>query len=189
MGRLIYSAISSLDGYLADEEGHFDWSAPDAEVHAFVNELSRPIGTYLFGRRMYEIMTFWETADELPDEPREIADFAALWLAADKVVYSTSLDAVSTARTTLERSFDPEAVRRWKAESDRDLSVGGPHLAAEAMAAGLVDEVQLFLSPVIVGGGLRALPANLRRRLELVDERRFEAGVVHLRYTVTGEPV
>lgn len=189
MGKLIYSAISSLDGYLADEDGRFDWGEPDAEVHTFVNELSRSIGTHLFGRRMYEIMTFWETADELPDEPVEVMDYAALWLDTDKVVYSTSLDAVSTARTRLERSFDPEAVRRWKAASERDLSVGGPNLASEAMAAGLVDEVHLFLVPVIIGGGLRALPANLRRRLELVDERRFEAGVVHLRYTVTGEPV
>lgn len=186
MGKLIYSAITSLDGYLADAEGRFDWSMPDREVHAYVNELQRTIGTYLFGRRMYEVMSFWETADELTDEPREIADFAAQWLDADKVVYSTTLDAVSTARTRLERSFDPEAVRRLKAESERDLSVGGPHLAAEAIAAGLVDEVQLFISPVTVGGGLRALPSNLRRRFELLDERRFAAGVVHLRYAVSG---
>lgn len=189
MGKLIYSAITSLDGYLADEEGRFEWSMPDREVHAYINELERSVGTYLYGRRMYEVMTFWETADELTDEPPEIADFAELWLAADKIVYSTTLDAVATARTRLERSFDPEAVRAWKAASERDLSVGGPHLAAEAIAAGLVDEVHLFISPVTVGGGLRALPSNLRRRLELLDVHRFSGGVVHLHYAVTDAPV
>ncbi|MGK9148275.1 dihydrofolate reductase family protein [Plantibacter flavus] len=189
MGKLIYTAITSLDGYIADEDGSFDWSMPDAEVHAFVNDLASTVGTQLFGRRMYEVMSFWETADELQDAPPEIREFTRLWQASDKVVYSTTLDAVSTARTTLERSFDPEAVRQWKFESDQDLSVGGANLAAEAIAAGLVDEVHLFITPVIVGGGLAALPANLRRRLELLDDHRFASGVVHLRYAVTDIPV
>lgn len=185
MANLIYSAISSLDGYIADETGNFDWAAPDMEVHAFVNDLERPIGTYLYGRRMYETMVFWETAHSLVDPPPAVADYAQIWQAADKVVYSTTLDAVSSARTRLEREFDPDAVRALKASSPRDLGVGGSHLAARAIEAGLVDEYHLFLVPFVVGGGTRALPDGVRFGLELADERRFAAGTVHLRYRKT----
>jgi dihydrofolate reductase len=183
MAKLIYSAITSLDGYVADREGNFDWSMPDEEVHSFVNELERPIGTYLCGRLLYEVMVYWETIT-LADQPPVARDFAQLWRAADKIVYSRSLEAVTSARTRLEREFDPEAVRRLKATALRDISVGGPRLAAEALRAGLVDEIHLFLSPVIVGGGKRALPDDLRLRLELLNERRFGNGVVYLRYRI-----
>jgi dihydrofolate reductase len=183
MAKLIYAAITSLDGYVADEQGNFDWSMPDEEVHAFVNDLERPVGTYLYGRLMYEVMVNWETIT-LADQPPVGRDFAQLWRAADKIVYSKSLAAVTSARTRLERDFDPEAIRQLKATATRDLSVGGPHLAAQALRAGLVDEIHLFLSPVIVGGGNRALPDGLRLQLELLDERRFGNGVVYLRYRV-----
>jgi dihydrofolate reductase len=182
MAKLIYSAIASLDGYIADEDGNFDWAAPDEEVHAFVNDLERPVGTYLYGRRMYETMVFWETAHTFADQRPVMQDFAEIWQAADKVVYSRTLAAVSSARTRIERDFDPEAVRQLKASAGRDLTVGGPHLAAEAIRAGLVDEYQLFLTPVLVGGGNQALPNNVRLKLELLDERRFGGGVVYLRY-------
>jgi dihydrofolate reductase len=182
MARLIYSAITSLDGYVADENGNFDWAAPDEEVHRFVNDLERPIGTYLYGRRMYEVMKFWETAHTLPDRSLAIRDYAELWQAADKVVYSKTLDKVTTARTRLDREFDPEAVRQLKVRAERDISVGGPHLAAEAIKAGLVDELHLFLHPIVVGRGNQALPDDVRLKLELVDERRFKGGVVHLHY-------
>jgi dihydrofolate reductase len=182
MAQLIYSAIASLDGYVADDAGRFDWAVPDDEVHAFVNETERPIGTYLYGRRMYEVMRGWETMDT--PEQSVGRDFAELWRAADKVVYSTTLEAVSTARTRLERTFDPAAVRQLKATAGRDLSIGGPHLAAEALRAGLVDECRLWLTPVVVGGGTRALPDGVRARLALLDERRFGSGVVHLHYRV-----
>ncbi len=182
MVKLIYSAITSLDGYIADEDGNFDWAAPDEEVHAFVNDLERPVGTYLYGRRMYEVMVFWETAHTFADQRPVMQDFAKIWQAADKVVYSTTLAAVSSARTRIERDFDLEAVRRMKASAGRDLSVGGPHLAAEAIRAGLVDEYQLFLTPFVVGGGNQSLPDNVRVQLELLDERRFGGGVVFLRY-------
>jgi dihydrofolate reductase len=182
MGRLIFSALASLDGYVADAGGRFEWAAPSAEVHAAVNDLEREVGTMLLGRRMYEVLAVWETMD---DPESVMADFAQIWRAADKVVYSTTLDRPATARTRVERAFDPEAVRALKERGDRDVSVGGPHLAAQAFAAGLVDEVQLFLSPVIVGGGTRALPDGVRLALELVQERRFADGVVFLRY-VTG---
>jgi dihydrofolate reductase len=185
MARLIYSAITSLDGYVADADGRFDWAAPDEEVHQFVNDLQRPIGTYLYGRRLYEVMAVWETMDLTPDESPAVRDFKALWQAADKVVYSRTLAAATTARTRLERSFDPEAVRRMKESADRDLTVGGAGLAAEAWRAGLVDEVQLFLSPAVVGGGTSALPAGVRAGLELLSARRFTGGVVHVRYRVT----
>jgi dihydrofolate reductase len=178
---LIYTAIMSLDGYVADADGNFDWSAPDEEVHAFVNDLERPIGTYLLGRRMYEVLVAWETMDTA-GEPSTIEDYAHIWRAADKVVYSRSLDAVTSAKTRLERSFDPDVVREMKASVDRDISVGGPHLAAQAIRAGLVDEIQLFLSPVVVGGGTRGLPDNVRLDLELLDERRFGNGTVFVRY-------
>ena len=182
MANLIYSAITSLDGYVADEDGNFDWAAPDEEVHTFVNELERRVGTYLYGRRMYEVMVYWETADILADQPPFIRDFAETWRAADKVVYSKTLQKISSARTRIERDFDPEAVRRMKATAGRDVSVGGPHLAAQAIEAGLVDECHLFLTPIVVGGGKKSLPDDVWLRLELLDERRFGNGVVHLHY-------
>jgi dihydrofolate reductase len=182
MAKLIYSAITSLDGYVADENGNFDWAAPDEEVHRFVNDLERAIGTYLYGRRIYETMVYWETAHTLPDQPPFIQDFAGIWQAADKIVYSKTLDTPSSARTRIERDFDPDAVRRMKASAERDISVGGPDLAAQAIKAGLVDEYDLFLTPVIVGGGKQSLPDNVRLELELLDERRFGNGVVHLHY-------
>jgi dihydrofolate reductase len=179
MTSLIYSAIASLDGYIEDEDGRFDWAAPDEEVHAFVNDLERPVGTYLYGRRMYETMVFWETVE---DERPFVRDFAELWRAADKIVYSKTLARASSARTRIERDFDPEAVRQLKETAGRDLTVGGPALAAEAIGAGLVDEYQLFLVPVLVGGGKRAFPDGLREELELLDERGFGSGIVFLRY-------
>ena len=179
MAKLVYSAITSLDGYVADENGDFDWAAPGEEVHAFVNDLERPIDTYLYGRRMYEVMAAWETID---DEHPVMRDYAEIWRAADKVVYSRTLNEASSARTRIEREFDPDAVRGLKAERDRDLSVGGPELAAQALAAGLVDECHLLLNPVVVGGGQRSLPDEVRLELELLDERRFSNGVVHLHY-------
>jgi dihydrofolate reductase len=182
MAKLIYSAIASLDGYVADQEGRWDWSVPDEEVHRAVNELERPVGTYLYGRRMYEVLSAWETIES--DEPA-MADFAQLWRAADKVVFSRTLESVTTARTTLEREFEAGAVGRMKEEAARDLTVGGPGLAAEALRAGLVDELNLFLSPVSVGGGTPALPRDVRLELELVGERRFANGAIHLHYRLT----
>jgi dihydrofolate reductase len=184
MARLIYSAIASLDGYVADEQGNFDWAAPDEEVHAFVNDLERPIGTYLYGRRMYDVMAAWETMPTDAGQPAAMRDFAQIWRAADKVVYSTTLEEVSTARTRVEREFDADAVSRMKDTADRDLSVGGPRLAGNALAAGLVDELQLFLVPAVVGGGTQALPDGVRLDLDLLDERRFASGVIYLRYRV-----
>ena len=181
MAKLIYSAITSLDGYVADAEGKFDWAAPDEEVHSVANDLERPVGTYLYGRRMYEVMVYWETI-ALADEPPVIQDYAEIWQAADKVVYSKTLKTPSSARTRIERDFDPEAVRQMKSSSERDISVGGPELAAHAIRAGLVDECHLFLTPILVGGGTPALPDNVRVELELLDERRFRGGVVYLRY-------
>jgi dihydrofolate reductase len=187
VARLVYSAIASLDGYVADREGRFEWAAPDEEVHAFVNDLERPVGTYLYGRRMYETMAPWETLEaEQPGLPDPMRDYARLWRAADKVVYSRTLDAVSTPRTRLERAFEPDAVRRLKDASARDLSIGGASLAAEALRAGLVDELHLLLVPAVVGGGTRALPDGLRVDLELVDERRFGSGIVHLHHRLRG---
>jgi dihydrofolate reductase len=180
MAKLVYSAIASLDGYVADESGNFDWAAPDEEVHAFVNDLERPIATYLFGRRMYEVMTYWEGAGA--DQAPVTREYRQIWQAADKVVYSKTLEKVSTVRTRIERDFDPDSIRQMKASSERDISVGGPELAAQAIAAGLVDEWHLFLNPIVVGGGKRALPAGVRVKLELLDERRFGNGVVHLHY-------
>jgi dihydrofolate reductase len=181
VAKLIYSGIMSLDGYTADEDGNFDWSAPDEEVHAFINDLEREVGTYLYGRRMYEVMLAWETLT-LADQPPAMRDFTQIWRAADKVVYSKTLEAVSSARTRLERDFDPEAVRQLKAAAGGDLSVGGPDLAAHAIRAGLVDEYHLFLTPIIVGGGTPYLPYRVRHELELRDQRTFGNGVVHLRY-------
>ena len=182
MAALSYTGITSLDGYLADADGNFDWAVPDDEVHAFINDLERPVGTYLFGRRMYEVMTFWETAHTLADPPPVIRDFTGIWRAADKVVFSTSLETTSTARTRIERSFDPEAVRRLKATAAREIGVGGADLAGQAIAAGLVDEIRMFLAPVVVGGGTRFLPDGVRLKLDLLDERRFGHGMVYLRY-------
>jgi dihydrofolate reductase len=182
VARLIYSVIASLDGYVADADGKFDWAEPDEEVHSFVNELERPIGTYLYGRRMYETMVYWETALATPGRPEFTQDFARIWQAADKVVYSATLQAVSSARTRIERAFDPEAVRELKDASERDITIGGPRLAASAVRAGLVDEFQLLLAPIAVGGGNPALPDDVRLELELLAERRFGNGMVFLRY-------
>jgi dihydrofolate reductase len=178
-------AIASLDGYIEDETGKFGWAEPSEEVHAFVNDLERPVGTYLYGRRMYETMVFWETGGSGDEEPEVMRDFANVWRAADKVVYSSTLESASTARTRIERDFDPEAIRALKASTDADIGVGGPGLAAHAFRAGLVDECHLFLVPVIVGGGKRALPDGVRLGLELLDERRFENGTVFLRYAAS----
>jgi dihydrofolate reductase len=185
MARLHYAVICSLDGYTADADGKFDWAAPDEEVHAFVNDLERPVGTYLYGRRMYETLAVWQTLGG-SGEPDVINDFADLWRAADKIVFSTTLAAVSTPRTRLERHFDPEAVRQFVADADQDVSVGGPGLAAQAIHAGLVDEFHVFVNPVVVGGGTRALPDGVRLDLELVDEHRFGNGVVHLHHRIRG---
>ena len=183
MGELTYAAIASLDGYVADEHGSWDWSRPSEQVHAFVNDLTRGARTHLAGRRMYEVRVAWETMD---DPAPEMRDYAQIWRAADKVVYSTTLQEPSSARTRIERRFDPDAVRALKAEGD--CLIGGPELAGEAFAAGLVDRIELLLSPVVVGAGKRALPDGVRARLALVDERRFDNGVVHLAYRVRSGP-
>jgi dihydrofolate reductase len=182
MAKLIYSVITSLDGFVADEDGNFDWAAPDDEVHAFVNDLERPIGTYLYGRKMYEVMAVWETLHTLTDQSPVVRDFAAIWQAADKIVYSKTLDTVSSVRTRIERDFDTNAIRQMKVQASRDISVGGPHLAAEALRAGLVDDCHFFLAPIIVGGGNPSLPDHLRLTLELVDERPFANGMIYLHY-------
>ena len=184
MARLLYMAITSLDGYVADEAGTYDWAMPDDEVFGFINDFERPLGTYLYGRRLYQEMTGWETRDDDPGLSPLVLDFARIWQAADKVVYSRSLENVSTARTRLEREFDPGSVREMKARSERDITVGGAELAAQAIGTGLVDEIQLIISPVMVGGGKKALPSAVRLRLDLLDEYRFGNGVVHLRYRV-----
>ncbi|MBO3086324.1 dihydrofolate reductase family protein [Cellulomonas fengjieae] len=184
MGKLIYAANTSLDGYLEDENGSFDWSVPDEEVHAFWNEHERAIGTSLYGRRMYETMRVWEDDDWLADEPAVVREYAGIWRDADKVVYSTTLDAVSTARTRIERQFDPEAVRRLKETSSADLSIGGAALGAEAFRHGLVDECVLLLAPAVVGGGKPALPRGIRVDLELLDHGRFGNGVIYVHHAV-----
>src|SRR5262245_48077117 len=182
MAKLIYSAIESLDGYVADEDGKWDWSEPDDEVHSFINELTRSVGTYLLGRRLYEVLAYWESPPGLAEQPLYIQDYAAIWRAAEKVVYSRTLESVSTDRTRIERDFDPEAVTEMKAESNRDLFIGGPELASKALEARLVDELQLFVAPAVVGGGKKSLPGNVRLSLELLDERRFRHGTVFLHY-------
>ena len=182
MARLIYSAISSLDGYIEDKDGNFDWAAPDEEVHKFINDLERSAGTHLYGRRMYETLMVWETDPSFTVDSPLLIDFAEIWQAADKIVYSKTLETVPTRRTKLERSFDPTVIRQLKATVERDILIGGPELAAHAFQAGLIDEYQLFLTPIIVGGGKPALPANVRVELELLEERRFDSGVVFLRY-------
>jgi len=182
LGNLIYSANASLDGYIADKDGKFDWAEPDDEVHAFINDLERPIGSYLLGRRMYEVLVYWEDPPALDQQPPYVQEFAEIWQAAEKIVYSRTLEAVSTARTRIERHFDPEAIRELKAESERNISVGGPDLAAQAISAGLVDEYELFVLPVVVGAGKQFLPRNTSIELELQDERRFRNGTVFLHY-------
>jgi dihydrofolate reductase len=182
MAKLIYSAIASLDGYIADEDGNFDWAVPDEEVHTFINDLDRPLGTYLYGRRLYETMVSWETDHTLAEQSPVMRDFAQIWQAAEKIVYSRTLEAVSTARTRIERDFEPDAVRQMKASAQRDIVVGGADLAAHAFRARLVDECHLFVVPIVVGGGKQSLPDDVRVELELLDERRFEGGVVYLHY-------
>jgi dihydrofolate reductase len=186
MAKLVYSAITSLDGYIADEHDNFDWAAPDEEVHAFVNGLERQVGTYLYGRRMYEVMRYWETAPSGADALPVVKDYAEIWRGADKIVYSKTLATASSARTRIERDFDPEAIQQMKSRARRDISVGGPDLAAQAIRAGLVDELHLFLVPIVVGGGKPSLPRDVRVKLELLDQRRFGSGVVHLHYRLTG---
>ncbi len=180
--KLIYSALTSLDGYVADEDGNFDWAAPDEEVHQFVNDLMRPAGTHLYGRRMYDVLVAWELDDMLVGQPPSIADFATIWRAADKIVYSRTLEAVSSARTRIEREFDPDEIRRLKATAKGDITIGGPELAGQALRAGLVDEIHLFVNPIVVGGGNALLPEDVRVPLELIDEHRFANGVVHVGY-------
>ena len=187
MARLIYSTIMSLDGYIADADGDFEWGAPDDEVFAFINDLARLVGTHLYGRRMYETMRYWETAHTLPGQTSVELDWARMWQGADKIVYSTTLQVADTARTSLERDFDPDRVRKLKAAADRDLAIGGADLAAQVIAAGLVDEYQLFVVPVTVGGGTRALPSQGRLNLTLAGERRFASGFVYLCYRAVPE--
>jgi dihydrofolate reductase len=185
MAKLIYSALSSLDGYVADEHGNFDWAEPDEEVHTLVNDLERGVGTYLYGRRLYETMKAWETIG-WADEPLYMREYAEIWRKAEKIVYSSTLQSAVTARTLIERRFDVNAVGRLKEEADRDLAIGGPTLAALAFKAGLIDDCNLFLAPVVVGSGLRCFPDNVRLDLELLDERRFRSGFVYLRYHARG---
>ena len=185
MARLIYSAIMSLDGYVADADGRFEWAAPDEEVHAFVNDLERPVGTYLYGRRMYETMLYWETALTVPGQPSSVREFAGIWQAAEKIVFSKTLTRVPSAKTRLERNFDPGIVGQLKSATEHDMTVGGAGLAGQAIKAGLVDELQLFLVPVIVGGGKRALPHGVHSDLALLDTQRFGSGAVYLRYLPT----
>ena len=182
MARLIYFMPTSLDGYIADETGGFEWAAPDEEVHAFINDLERPIGTYLYGRKMYETMMIWQTPDVIPGLTAVMLDFARVWQAADKIVFSKSLETVATPKTRLERKFDAQAIRDLKAQLSHDVSVSGPTLAAEAIRTGLVDEYQLLVVPAMLGGGKRVLPSGVSAKLDLVDERRFANGMVFLRY-------
>jgi dihydrofolate reductase len=186
MANLLYAMNASLDGYVEDEQGSFDWSRPDDELLAAVNDFERRAGTYLYGRRLYESMVVWETLSIGPDDPAGMSDFGEIWRAAEKVVYSRTLQEVTSARTRLEREFDVDAVQRLKQTSAADVTVGGPELAAQAFAAGLVDECYLFLHPIILGGGKPALPSNVRARLALLDERRFRSGIVYLHYRISG---
>jgi dihydrofolate reductase len=188
MGRLVYTGITSLDGYIADESGSFDWSMPDEEVHTFINEQERAFGTYLYGRRLYEVMVAWETMDAEPDQPESIREYTRIWRAAEKIVFSSTLPAVSSERTAIERVFDPDAIRALKRDSTADLTIGGAELAGHALAAGLVDELRVFVSPAIVGGGTRLLPDGLRLDLRLVDERRFDNGVIYAAYVTSEDP-
>lgn len=186
MAKLIYSTIGSLDGFVEDEEGKFDWGTPDEEVFAYVNELERPIGTYLYGRRMYETMAVWQTMGTGADDHEVERDYGQIWRAAEKIVYSRTLQAPASDRTRIERDFDPASIRQLKETSASDITIGGAELAGVALAAGLVDELQLFLTPVLVGGGKRALPDHVRVQLELIGERPFKGGVAYLHYAVRG---
>lgn len=186
MARLIYGMLTSLDGYIEDAHGGFGWATPDEEVHAYVNELGASVGTYLYGRRMYETMVYWETAHRNPDEPQVVLDWTHQWQAAEKIVYSTTLVAPRSKRTRIERAFDADAIRRLKANAEHDITVAGPELAHHAVRAGLVDEFQMIVCPVIVGGGKRFLPDGVRLDLELIEEHLFGNGVVALRYTRRG---
>ena len=185
MAKLIYVANMSLDGYMEDRDGGISWGDPDEEYFGFINDLERPVGTYLYGRRMYEAMTYWETAPTA-DQPPWVVEFTNMWRAADKVVFSKTLASVSSGRTTLEREFNVDLIRRLKADENRDLTVGGADVAAQAFAAGLVDECHLFFWPVVLGGGKRALPRRERLGFQLLNERRSGSGVVHLHYGVAG---
>jgi dihydrofolate reductase len=184
VGKLLYLAITSLDGYIEDESGRFDWAEPDEEAHTFVNNLERSVGTHLYGRRLYDTMVYWETAHTVADLAPYALEYAEIWQAAEKVVYSRTLEAASSARTRIERDFDPDAIRELKAAGESDLSVGGAELAAQALRAGLVDEIQLLVAPAVVGGGKRALPDSVHAKLELLDERRVGNGMVFLRYRI-----
>lgn len=187
MARLSYTAICSLDGYIEDAAGSFDWAEPDEEVHRFANKLDRPVGRHLLGRRMYETMVFWEDPDNVAGGPDYVLEYGRIWRETDKVVFSRSLESVSSERTTIERDFDPGLIRRWKSESDADLSIGGAELAGLALRAGLVDDVHLVLVPILVGGGKRALPEGFTQKLELVDLHRFTGGFVYLGYRVSAD--
>jgi dihydrofolate reductase len=182
MAKLIYSAIASADGYVEDAAGGFDWAAPDEQLLRFVNDLERQVGTHLYGRRMFQTMLYWETAGTAPGLPPSVREFAGIWQAAEKIVFSRTLPSVSSARTRIEPNFDPGKIRQLKAAAEHDMAVGGADLAGQAIKAGLVDELQLFLVPVIVGGGKRVLPHGVRSDLELLDTQRFASGAVYLRY-------
>jgi dihydrofolate reductase len=184
VAKLIFSGITSLDGYIEDNGGNFDWAAPDEEVFSFINDLERPIGTYLYGRRMYETMVYWETAQALADQSSSEREFTEIWQATDKIVYSESLNTVTSAKTRIERRFDPNLILEMKSVNERDITVNGPNLAAQALKAGLVDEYQLFLTPVVLGGGKPSLPNDVRLECELLSERRFRSGVVFLQYRI-----
>lgn len=188
MGKLIYSMITSLDGYVADANDSFDWGTPDEALHTFVNEYASSIGTYIYGRKMYEVMVYWETAHELPNEPQFIHEFARQWQAADKIVYSSMLQSANSTKTRILREFDPDFIRSLKAETDHDISVDGPHIAEHALRAGLVDEIHAFVSPVIVGAGNAFYPENLRLDLQLLEHKTFPNGVIFLRYKVDNQP-
>src|SRR5689334_22625078 len=184
MAKLIYTSITSLDGFVADAEGNFDWGMPDEEVHSFVNDWERPIGTYLYGRRLYDVMVAWDSPAIADGQPAYIREYHEIWRAADKIVYSRTLESVASERTRIERAFDPEVVRRMKSGAGRDLSIGGPDLAAQALRAGLVDELRLIVAPVVIGTGNPVLPDDVRLSLDLRDEGRFASGMLHLRYRV-----
>jgi dihydrofolate reductase len=186
MSKLVYTALTSLDGYIEDDSGNFDWAVPDAEVHEFVNSLEASVGTHLYGRRLYEIMASWQTLDEAAGVPPAEAAYAGIWRGMDKVVYSRTLTEIRTPRTQLERDFDADAIRNLKVVSDRDIGIGGPDLAQHAFRAGIVDELHLFLFPVVVGGGKPGLPKDVRLHLELLDEHRLANGVVHLHHRILG---
>jgi dihydrofolate reductase len=183
MAKLVYSAITSLDGCIADEAGNIDWGAPDSDVFAFINDQEREFGTYLYGRRMYETMVYWETFEGSDDDPTELA-FGEIWRAASKVVFSTTLEKPSSAKTRIERCFDPASIQRMKQTSERDISINGANLAGQAIEARLVDDIHLFITPVVIGGGKRALTANLQTNLDLLGVDRFQSGVIHLHYRV-----